>query len=92
MDAAADDAEELTVDVRSHWQALVWSEDPDEVNLSGLHHDGLVVGVEVGLVADVAVARCVLVDRVPQGTGATDAVREKHLHSSLEPDVGASAP
>ena len=92
MDAAADDPQELAVEVRLNRQALVRGEDADAVNLASLYHDRPFVRVHVGLIADVAIARGVLVLRVPQGAAAAEVVGEQDLDVAIEVHVGRPAP
>lgn len=92
MYAAADDTQELAVDVGRHREALVGSEDADAMNLTGLHDDGVVVWVAVCFVADVAVMRRALVHDIPQRTTAVDVVREQYFQVTVEPHVGRRSP
>jgi len=92
VDSATNDPQELPVEVRLDRDALVGSEDPDAVNFAGLHDRGLLVGVEGGLVTDVAIVGRVLVLSVPQGATATQVVREEYLEIAIEDHFGRRTP
>lgn len=92
MHSAADYSQELSVEVLLNRKALVRREDSDAVNFAGLHHGGVIVGVQVCSVADVAIERRVFVDGVPQCTAFTHVAGEQYLHAAVECDVGRRSP
>ena len=92
MNSTADDAEELTIDVLGHRQALMRGENADSVNVAGAHEGGFGVGVLVGVVADVAVLGGVGVDCIPEGAAAIEVVSQQDLDIGVESHVAKSSP
>ncbi len=83
MHAAGDDAEELPLECLLDRQAFVRSEDADPVNLAGLHHHSVSVGVLLGSVPNVSVEARVLVLRAPDRAGVVEVVGEQDLNIAV---------
>ena len=92
VDSRGDDTKELAVEVGLDGNAFVRGEDADLVDLACLHQDGGIVRIAVGNMADVAIARRVLVLGIPDRAAAVEVVGEKDLRFAVKRHAPVSAP
>lgn len=92
VDTTAHDSQELPIEVALDRPAFVWREDPNLMEFAGLHQDGVVIRVQVCLVADVTVAGRVEVLGVPDGTAVAEVVGEQDANVAIERDIDPATP